>query len=104
MFAPDPLTVRWSTPAVPTTPSWSKLLFGPVLPDESVKSGVKWATPVPDRSFSAALSPGPVSSLPPKPNQVTSSVAGHGGEFGGGSAGRGNGDWIGRAAVIAGWF
>jgi hypothetical protein len=33
-----------------------------------------------------------------------SAVAGHGGEFGGGSAKRHNGDWIRRAAVIAGRF
>jgi hypothetical protein len=33
-----------------------------------------------------------------------SAVACHGGEFGGGSAERRNGDWIRRAAVIAGRF
>jgi hypothetical protein len=33
-----------------------------------------------------------------------SAVAGHGGEFGGGSAERCNGDWIRRAAVVAGRF
>jgi hypothetical protein len=44
----------------PDHPSGSKFLFGPVLPDESVGSGVKWTMPVPDRSFSAALSPRPV--------------------------------------------
>jgi hypothetical protein len=75
VFAPDPLTVRWSTPAVPTASSWSELLFGPVLSDGSAKSGVKWTTPVPDRSFTATLSPRPVSSLSPKPNQVTSLAA-----------------------------
>jgi len=33
-----------------------------------------------------------------------SAVAGRGGEFGGGAAERRNGDWIRRAAVIAGRF